>query len=355
VDQETSATHEGVFLARRPTPEELAIIETSELLQGRDLFPRGARDRTLMALCGPGGQKSTIYVQAYPGAASILRNTGRAWTVAKQGLCAAAGITGLTKLSTDAKWVTEHVLEKQEFRNALQFMAEGKTASGTALRAGAVPFTQMFGANGIFQHDWPSANFPTLVFTRNWAGNINDFFTGLLGRTTDSGAANRFIDNLQVCDQDFNVYKEFMAAGKGFISDNTWGLYNHQEKVGILLDVVDMHNYRSQAEVVKAFSTTFQNIGTMFGDLTRYAATQGVNYNFKDAWEQIMPDYLNWQVKKMREVFDKYLAEEITFWGSSLAKNTYSPVVVKDVVDLLADLKTNMNTYLSLPVSQMTP
>ena len=44
--------------------------------------------------------------------------------------------------------------------------------------------------------------------------------------------------------------------------------------------------------VVTALSSNFNNIATMFGDLTRYAATQGITYDFQDAWEQIMPDYL---------------------------------------------------------------
>lgn len=226
--------------------------------------------------------------------------------------------------------------------------------TGAALRAGAVPFAQVFGANGIFQQNWPRTDFPTLVDTHNWQGNINDYFTGLLGRTADAGLANSFIDNLQVCDRDFNVYKEYMVAGKAFISQALWSQYNPQEQAGILLDVVDMHSYRSQAEVVRAFSKTYANIGTMFGDLTRYAATQGITYDFKDAWEQIMPDYLEWQLTQVRETFADYLKEQVLYWGSSAAQNSYSPLAVADMQILCADLTTNLNTYLSLPVAQMT-
>ncbi|RYP37882.1 hypothetical protein DL767_002754 [Monosporascus sp. MG133] len=345
---------DNVLLARKATGGELGFMETSELLEGRDIFRRGARERVAMALCGPQGQRSSIWVQQYPGASSILLTTGRAWTVAKQGLCAAAGITGLSTLAKNTDWVTEHVLEKQEFRNALEHMAAGQTPTGTALRAGAVPFAQVFGPNGIFQQNWPTVTYPSLAFTHSWSGNINDFFTGLLGRTADAGLSNRFIENLQVCDRDFNVYKEFMVAGRDFISRNMWNNYNAQDRVGILLDVADMHGYRSKSEVVQAFSKTFQHIATMFGDLTRYAATQGVNYDFRDAWEQIMPDYLNWQVQTVRDTFEMYVDEEITYWVSSLAQNTYTPLVVKEMGDLLLDLKNNMNTYLSLPVTQMT-
>lgn len=345
---------DNVFLAREPTADELAALEIRDLLEGRDLFPRGARERVAMALCGPQGQRSSIWVQQYPGASSIILTTGRAWTVAKQGLCAAAGVSGLSTLAKGTDWVTEHVLEKQEFRNALEYMAAGETPSGKALRAGAVPFNQVFGSAGIFQDNWPSSTFTSLSFTHSWVGNINDFFTGLLGRTTDQGLTNRFIENLQVADRDFNVYKEFVVAGKDFVSQNLWSQYNPQERVGILLDVVDMHGYRGTSDVVASYASTFKNMATLFGDLAKYATSKGITYDFKDAWEQIMPDYLNYQVDVARQTFQSYLNDEIVYWGSSLAKLSYSPLVVKEMGDLLLDLKNNMNTHLSLPVSQMT-
>ncbi|RDW84001.1 glycoside hydrolase family 18 protein [Aspergillus mulundensis] len=332
----------------------VAGLETSFLLAERDLFPRGARERVAMALCGPNGQRSSIWVQQYPGASSILLTTGRAWTVAKQGLCAAAGITGLSTLASGTDWVTEHVLEKQEFRNALEYMASGETPSHTPLTEGAVPFAQVFGPNGIFQHNWPTTTYTSLSFTHNWAGNINDYFTGLLGRTSDSGLSNRFIDNLQVCDRDFNVYKEYMVKGWDFISRNMWDNYNPQERIGILLDVVDMHNYRREDDVVKAFHSTFDNIAKLFGDLTTYAATQGVNYDFEKSWREIMPAYLNWQVDKVRQTFETYVDEEILFWAGSVAQNTYAPTVITSMDTLLRSLKTDINTNLALKVAQMT-
>ncbi|KAL4904228.1 hypothetical protein BDW74DRAFT_185842 [Aspergillus multicolor] len=329
-------------------------LEASFLLGERDLFPRGARERVAMALCGPNGQRSSIWVQQYPGASSILLTTGRAWTVAKQGLCAAAGITSLSTLASGTDWVTEHVLEKQEFRNALEYMAAGETPNHVALTEGAVPFTQVFGPHGIFQHNWPTTTYTSLSFTHNWAGNINDYFTGLLGRTSDSGLSNRFIENLQVCDRDFNVYKEYMVKGWDFISRNMWDNYNPQERVGILLDVVDMHNYRREDRVVDAFHSTFDNIAKLFGDLTTYAATQGVNYDFEKSWREIMPAYLNWQVAKVRQTFETYVDEGILFWAGSVAQNTYAPTVITQMGNLLKDLKTDINTNLALKVAQMT-
>ncbi|KAL4812079.1 hypothetical protein BDW67DRAFT_194002 [Aspergillus spinulosporus] len=281
---------------------QLAVLKTSSfLLEERDLVPRGARERIAMALCGPSGQRSSIW-----------------------GLCATFGITSLSTLASNTDWVTEHVLEKQGFRNALEYMAAGQTPSGTMLRSGAVPFAQVFGNNGIFQQNWPTA------------GNINDLFTGLLGRTSDPGLSNRFIENLQVCDRDFNVYKEYMVKGGGpYLADHVEQLQPARAGGGgVQFDV--------------------QNIATMFNDLTRYAATQGITYDFEDAWKQIMPDYLNWQVERVRDIFDAYVDEEILYWASSLAQNTYTPLVIKEMSDLLQNLKSNMNTLLALPVTQMT-
>ena len=50
---------------------------------------------------------------------------GAIFTVAKQGVCAAVGITALSTLDPKADWVAEHVFEKQEFRDAVEWMVAG--------------------------------------------------------------------------------------------------------------------------------------------------------------------------------------------------------------------------------------
>lgn len=117
----------------------LMPTEWSPLLE-RSLVKRGLRDRA-MKLCGPQQRSASIYVQNYPGATSIFRTTGKAYTVAKVGVCAVVGITGLTTLDPNVDWVAEHVFEKQEFRDALEHMTAGTTPSGQALTAGAAPFS----------------------------------------------------------------------------------------------------------------------------------------------------------------------------------------------------------------------
>lgn len=130
--------------AEHPT---LAGMDTSDLF-GRSLEKRGARD-VAMKLCAPGKQSSSIYTQNYPGATSIIRTTGKAFTVAKQGVCAAVGITALTNLDPNTNWVTEHVFEKQEFRDAVEWMMDGNTPKGVALTAGKAPFAGVFDLNGV--------------------------------------------------------------------------------------------------------------------------------------------------------------------------------------------------------------
>ncbi|KAI0204199.1 hypothetical protein F4808DRAFT_457299 [Astrocystis sublimbata] len=245
-----------------------------------------------MRICGPNGQTGSIWVQNYPGATSILRTTAKAFTVAKPGVCATLGVVGLLNLDPKVDWVAEHVFEKREFRDAVEWMVAGKTATGTALTAGASPLRGVFDANGIFQENWPTANFPSLTVVKGWAGNINDTFTGLLGRTTDAGLNNANIVNLQVCDADFNRYKEYAVAGADFISQKGWTAYNALERVGILSDVVDSFSYRAENDVPSSYQKTYAALLQLWGDFGRYAATKGINYDFASAWEQVVPAVL---------------------------------------------------------------
>lgn len=113
------------------------------------LEKRGARDVALK-LCGPNGQQSRLWGQNYPGHQSVLRQPGKfAWTVAQKGVCAAVGITGLLTLDSSTNYVTEHVLEKQELRDAIEWMTQGTTPSGGALSAGKAAFTGVFDDTGV--------------------------------------------------------------------------------------------------------------------------------------------------------------------------------------------------------------
>ncbi|KAH8649259.1 chitinase [Xylariales sp. PMI_506] len=330
---------------------------TATMGDGNLLEKRGARD-VAMRLCGPQGQTASLWTQNYPGAPTVLRATGKAFTVAKQGVCAAIGITALTTLDKKVDWVTEHVLEKQEFRDAVEWMAKGSTPSGTALTAGTAQFTGVFDDTGIFNNIWPSVNFPSLVTVRGWSGTIADAFTGLLGRTTDAGLNHANYDNLQVCDADFNRYKEFIVAGVDFIGLNNWNGYtNHRDRLGILSDVVDTFAYRASSTVVTSYHTTYAAIGTLWGDFSRYAATQGITYDYASAWRQIVPDALNSQVSATRTLFNAYLTDELNFW-TALQQNggslIYTPTEIQNAVTQLTSWQGNVNGLITLPVAQMT-
>jgi chitinase len=193
-----------------------------------------------------------------------------------------------------------------------------------------------------------------LTTVHGWAGNIADAFTGLLGRTTDQGQNNANLVNLQVCDADFNRYKEFIVAGVDFIGRNNWNGYNHLDRQGILADVIDTFSYRSDASVVASYQSTYAAIAQLWGDFTRYAATQGVNYDFAAAWKQIIPDGLTQQVTAARTLFSTYLTQELQFWNSAAALQAYSPTVVNDAVTELTAWQTNLNNLISLPIARMT-
>jgi len=189
---------------------------------------------------------------------------------------------------------------------------------------------------------------------RGWAGNINDAFTGLLGRTTDQGLSNANMVNLQVCDADFNTYKEYVVAKTDFMSAANWGKYDPLDRIGILTDFLDTFSYRSADPVIASFQKTYSAMATLWGDFARYAVSKGITYDFVSAWKQIVPDNLSVQVTNARTVFTKYLDGEITFWASSAAKNLYSPSVIKDMATRLAGFKTNLNTLVALPINKMT-
>jgi len=189
---------------------------------------------------------------------------------------------------------------------------------------------------------------------RGWSGNIADAFTGLLGRTTDAGLNNGNIVNLQVCDADFNRYKEFIVAGVDFIGQNNWKGYNHLDRQGILSDVIDTFSYRSSADVVSSYQKTYAALAQLWGDFGRYAGTKGVNYDVAGAWKQIIPDGLTQQVTASRTLFSTYLSQELQFWNSAAALKAYSPTVVNDAITKLTAWQGNLNNLISLPISQMT-
>lgn len=114
-----------------------------------DIEKRGVRG-AVMALCDPRGNgRASLYTQNHPGASSILKLTGKAWTVSRAGVCAAIGITPLLTLDPNTDWVTEHVFEKQELRDNIEYMIKGILPDGTALKAGAVAFQGVFDDNGV--------------------------------------------------------------------------------------------------------------------------------------------------------------------------------------------------------------
>lgn len=328
------------------------VSEVDEGSTSSQLVRRGPSSVALK-LCGPQGQTSSVSISNHPGASTLLRTGRLAYKVTQTGVCAVVGVSGITTLDPAIDWVTEHVLEKQEFRNALEWMSKGVTPLGNALRAGAAPFNSLFGSNGLFNTQWPQG-LPTLSTVQSY-GNVADTFTGLLGRTSDLGLNNANYDNLQICDADLNRYKEFVVAGVDFIGKANWAQYTDRlDRVGILTDLADSFGYRGITAVVQSYHTTYVNIGKLFGDFQTYAAQQGIQYNFADAWQQIITDGLNAQVQATRNVWLDYLNPELVWWTSTSAQLRYSPTIIKVIIDRLTDMSKNPSTYISLPVGKMT-
>jgi hypothetical protein len=125
-------------------------LDANVLSSPHQLSKRGARDAALK-LCGPvSSQQASLYAQRSPTYTSVLRQPGRfAWTVGKPLVCGALGVVGLTALDPTQDYVTEHVLEKQEFGDAVEWMMAGKFPTGGTLTAGKAAFTGIFDDSGV--------------------------------------------------------------------------------------------------------------------------------------------------------------------------------------------------------------
>lgn len=87
-------------------------------------MPRGVVDkRAIMNLCLAGKQINKLSPQTYPGAQNLIKNVGRSvYIVAKPLVCGAFQLA-VSKTKPDGQnIVTEHVFEKQQFRDLLEKM-----------------------------------------------------------------------------------------------------------------------------------------------------------------------------------------------------------------------------------------
>lgn len=187
-------------------------------------MPRGVVDkRAIMNLCLAGKQINKLSPQTYPGAQNLIKNVGRSvYIVAKPLVCGAFQLA-VSKTKPDGQnIVTEHVFEKQQFRDLLEKMIAGTARTGITIKAGALKIQGVFDQGGIFFQKWPDINaLPEKL--RPYGMTIHDTFMGVLGRTADRGVANSAsIDNLQVLERATNGMKALVISGDKFIGDDNW-------------------------------------------------------------------------------------------------------------------------------------
>lgn len=100
-----------------------------DVLESRSvLAERGTRDvKNALKLCLNGAQVNRIYPQTYPGAQNLIKNVGRTvYAAGKPVSCAAFTLAKYATKPADQSIVSEHVFEKQQFRDILQRMMEVK-------------------------------------------------------------------------------------------------------------------------------------------------------------------------------------------------------------------------------------
>lgn len=123
----------------------------TDSLEGRSLWKRGARDRSgVMKLCFAGQPSSSLTPQTYSGYRTIAALADKGWIhIAKPLVCGAVGLTISNTQPAGEEFVTEHVFEKQQFRNAIEWMASGKLPGGGTLAGGAAKVQGIFDQSGV--------------------------------------------------------------------------------------------------------------------------------------------------------------------------------------------------------------
>lgn len=122
----------------------------TDSIEGRALWKRGSRDgNAVMKLCY-GGQSVPLTPQTYSGYRTVAALANKGWIhIAKPLVCGAIGLAISSSEPPGEDFVTEHVFEKQQLRNAIQYMAQGKLPGGGTLAAGAAQFQGIFDAGGV--------------------------------------------------------------------------------------------------------------------------------------------------------------------------------------------------------------
>ena len=132
-----------------PAPWDDSLDHNATELIKRELEKRARDQKGLMALCYDTNRVDLI-PQTYSGYRTVAKLAGRGFiSVAKPLVCGAIGLTTLATAPPGEDFVTEHVLEKQQWRNALQWMFKGELPGGGALKAGKLAITGLFDQGGV--------------------------------------------------------------------------------------------------------------------------------------------------------------------------------------------------------------
>lgn len=132
-----------------PAPWGDSLDHNATELIKRELEKRVRDQKGLMALCYD-TNKVDLIPQTYSGYKTVAKLAGRGFiSVAKPLVCGAIGLTTLATAPPGEDFVTEHVLEKQQWRNALQWMFKGELPGGEALKAGKLAITGLFDQGGV--------------------------------------------------------------------------------------------------------------------------------------------------------------------------------------------------------------
>ncbi|KAI1147857.1 hypothetical protein F4825DRAFT_455071 [Nemania diffusa] len=245
------------------------------------LMPRGVIDKkAIMNLCLAGKEINKLSPQTYTGAQNLIKTFQRSvYVVGKSLVCGAFQLTSLSAKPEDQSIVTEHVFEKQQFRDLLQKMMAGTVRTGTRLQVGALQAKVVFDQGGVFYQKWPDITALPAQF-RPYGSTIHDSFMGVLGRTADKGIANSAnIDNLQVLERATNGTEALVIAGNKFVGDAKWTSLGPLQKIGELSRLLGVCQYMGIGPIQDSYKTTFGGILSLMGLFSNVLSANGTIYN----------------------------------------------------------------------------
>ncbi|KAF1849934.1 glycoside hydrolase family 18 protein [Cucurbitaria berberidis CBS 394.84] len=257
--------------------------------------------------------------------------------------CSAASLVFASK--DDAKIVekvTEHVFEKQTYKDGVQAIGDGIASGGAKLPMGKFSVTEL-----VRLASTPWKNLPMGSITPPVGTSFHDTCANFLGTAAD-------IRNFQIFMKGPNTVKMLLTAGKNLaVTDKTgaW-VMSPLDRLTRFKDTLAVFDYYRIDAVVKSFSSTNGLIQDSWSNF-QVAVKPLYDYPFAAAQEFQVNENLKYQVVLGKKLFDTYIKDEIIYWGSKAAQDTYTAAVALANKQQLEAMAATYGTKIAIDIAKM--